>query len=294
MAGLKILVTGANGFIGKAFLKALQKREDDIYALDVQSNNLPEGFASQNYYQQDISQQFTLDQDFDFVFHLAAYNITHVGAQDEDLYQRINVQGTKHLIESTKIRNLIFLSTVKVYEPEGKPMVEDSPLGPPNLYGRSKLEAEKICREHFKGEQLCIFRPANIVGPGQDEKAVIPVLFKKAMAGEPLEIFAPKETYLQLLYVDDVIQLFIRIVEMGGTDGVFNLYSSDKISLGDLAHEIVKICDSNSSIDFTSTDDALFSEMTSKKLKDTFDWSAQTNIIDILKNYHQHAALTHE
>jgi len=287
MDKIKILVTGATGFIGRAFLKRLDQNIFDVYALSNEA--LPESALGglKNFYLQDISRRFRLNQTFDFVFHLAAYNVTHVGEQSPDVYEKINVQGTRHILESAEIRNFVFMSTAKVYKPEGIPITEASPLSPDTDYAESKLRAEELCGKHFQGNRLTILRSVNIVGPGQEPKAVIPVFFGRAMKNLPLTVFVPRELVLQLLDIEDLLNVFEQILKKEGVPGIFNVSSKDHLTVEDVAREIVKLCGSESKIDFTSHDLAVFSPIVSEKISTMLGWAPQITIRKSLKNYWQ-------
>ncbi len=267
----KILVTGANGFIGKVLCRRLIELGHEVSALTREA--------------QDITKPFALKDEFDFVFHLAAHNITHVGDKGADLYHLINVEGTRNVLKAAKAKHFVFLSTAKVYLAEGKPVTEDSPLLPLKEYEKSKLAAENVCTDILDSKDLLIFRAVNIVGKGQPEKAVIPVLFQKAVAGEPLEIFGPKDSVLQLLYVEDVVDAFVKVVEKGGLSGIYNLSSSGNITLGELAVAIKDLTGSKSEIRFVNKDKTTFSEVLSGKVEKALGWKARTTVREILEGY---------
>ena len=178
MAKIKILVTGAGGFIGRAFIESLSRDRFDIFALDIKKSRYADPRVKK-FYRQDITKPFRLEGSFDFVFHLAAYNVTHVGKKDPVSYGRVNVKGTRHIIESAPAKNFILMSTAKVYRCEGKPIHEMSPLGPENDYEKSKLEAEMVCRKYIPRDQLTIFRPVNIVARARQIKPFFPYCFEK-------------------------------------------------------------------------------------------------------------------
>lgn len=267
----KILVTGADGFIGKAFCSRLNALGHHVVKLTREK--------------QDIAKPFTLKDEFDFVFHLAAHNITHVGEAGTDLYHLVNAEGTRNVLKAVKTKNFVFLSTAKIYLQQGQPVTEDSALLPLKEYEKSKLAAENICRENFGADRLLILRSINIVGVGQSEKAVIPVLFKKAKAGEPLDILGPKDSVLQFLYVEDAVDAFVKVIEKGGLSGTYNLASRDKISLTDLAVAIKDLCGSKSEIRLLNEDKGTFSEILSTKIEKELGWKAKTTIREILEGY---------
>ncbi len=282
MKAARILVTGANGFVGQALCRRLIDLGCDVYGLD-RADPLFPGFRE--FYRKDITKVFTLKNNFDFVFHLAAYNVTHVGHPDADLYRLVNVLGTESVLKSVQADHFIFLSTTKVYLNQGKLINEDSPLLPLQEYEKSKLAAEQLCYENIDSQNLLIFRSVNIVGAGQPPKAVIPVFFSKASLGEVLEIFAPRGLVLQFLFVEDIVDAFVKVIEKENVSGIYNLASSDHIRLDQLAQMIKDICCSRSAIHCVDQSAPMFSPVSSVKAENTFDWKAKTTIKEILESY---------
>src|SRR3990167_8337960 len=243
-----ILITGANGFIGQALLKSLDRKQYNVFALDSQTLQISDGRPVQRYFQQDITSSFKLEGDFDWVFHFAALNVTHVGKADDEDYRRVNVLGTENLLRAVHTRQFVFMSTVKVYRERKGDIDEDSPLDPRNGYERSKLEAEEVCRRCVAKGHLTIFRAVNVVGPGQAEKAVIPVFFRRAMQGEPLEIIYSGQTPLQMLHIEDLLQVFYLLLTKNKGIGTVNLCPDETITLAELAQKIQALCGSRSQI----------------------------------------------
>lgn len=280
----KILVTGANGFVGRALCRRLINLGYLVYGLDRKSP-LAGGFAS--FYQQDITQPFVLDESFDFVFHLAAYNVTHVGHQSAQQYQMVNVLGTQNVVAAVQTKHFVLLSTSKVYLAQGKAIDEDAPVLPLQDYEKSKLAAEEVCRKELNSRNLVIFRSVNIVGAGQPEKAVIPVLIKKAKAGELLEIFGPRSAVLQFLFVEDAVDAFVHLIENNGVSGVYNLAGPHHIRLDELAQHIKETCCSQSQIHYNNEDLIEFSQVSSAKAEKSLNWQAKTTIHEVLASYQQ-------
>ncbi len=278
----KILVTGANGFVGRALCRRLIKLGHQVYGLDC-NDPLVEGFVS--FYCQDITKAFEIKENFDFVFHLAAHNVTYVGNPEANLYHRVNVVGTQNVLKAVKTDHFVFLSTTKVYLAEGKLIDEDSPILPLQEYEKSKLAAEEVCRKSLDPANLLIFRCANIVGQGQPQKAVIPVLFKKALATETMEIFVPRGLVLQFLFLEDLLNALVKVVEKENLSGVYNLAGDEHIRLDQLAQMIKEICHSTSAIDFTDESVPAFSPISSFKAEKALGWTAKTTIKEILASY---------
>ncbi|HOW35831.1 MAG TPA: NAD(P)-dependent oxidoreductase [Candidatus Omnitrophota bacterium] len=282
---MNILVTGANGFVGQELIRILAKTQHRICGLDLEPGKavLPKIF--EKFYVQDITKKFNLNQSFDVVFHLAACNLTHVGKADRQKYYDVNAEGTKNLIESSKIRKFVFLSTAKVYQLLPGEINEASPVSPLSDYEKSKLEAEDVCRQYFSDDDLTIFRSVNIVGERQAEKAVIPVFFKNALAGKPLEIIGSGRTKAQLLYIEDLLDAVTLILNREKGCGIVNLAGEESIEILKLAEKVIDICRSASKIICTNTDAVIFPEISAEKIKRILGWQAKISVDEMLKRY---------
>ena len=123
---MNILVTGASGFIGRALVQALAQHPYNIFGLASGKNGRNfDGSLVKDFFVQDIRQPFKLSQSFDYVFHLAALNITHVGRADVREYDCVNVRGTENLLKAVTakkfdvifcIDNLTGIKADEVYE----------------------------------------------------------------------------------------------------------------------------------------------------------------------------------
>lgn len=281
---MKVLVTGASGFIGKALTAHLVP----AHAVYVLSRKFPPGVwfkGVKEFFEKDITRPFQLKQEFDCVIHLAALNVTHVGRADDDEYRRVNVTGTEHLLRAVRARNFIFFSTAKVYRPVDGEITEQSPIAPQSDYAKSKWEAEELCRRLWPPERLTILRSVNIAGPGQPEKAVLPVFFKKAASNEPLEIIGSGRTAVQLLHIKDLLDALGMIVQKGMGLGVLNLCSNEVITLKELAESIVRMSASSSQILIANQDPVITGRVTARRALELLGWRARYTIKDVLKDY---------
>lgn len=286
MVKLNVLVTGANGFIGKSFINSLDQHRYNISALDNKNDQSLDRPRITKIFVQDISLPFQLQETFDYVFHLAALNVTHVDKASYEDYHRINVMGTRNLIKAAHTKKFVFMSTAKVYQKKGGDITEDSLVNPEADYEKSKFAAEEMCRRSLGPDQLVILRPVNIVGPGQAEKAVLPVFFRNAIENKPIDVFAPRKSILQFLYIDDVVRFFKMLLENDSACGVFNLSSSDHISLEELASKIVHLTGARSAVKFSNSEEISFGRVIPQKAKDILGWRAQVTIEDMLHRYY--------
>ncbi|MBF0595548.1 MAG: NAD(P)-dependent oxidoreductase [Candidatus Omnitrophica bacterium] len=247
---MKILVTGANGFIGRRCVTFLVAGGHEVDALDLADAGLFKGCGVHRFHVCDIALPFTLPGTFDAVVHLAAYNVTHVGDTDASIYARVNVDGTANVLSGVNARRVVFLSTTKVYAQNDRVITESCPLDPQADYEKSKRQAEELCRRECQDRELVILRSVNVFGPGQPPKAVIPVFVARAMRGEPINVFAPRGSWLQFVHVDDLVQALGLAVSVPGAHGVFNVASAPSVRLDDLAGMIKAVCRSGSELCF--------------------------------------------
>ena len=274
---MNILVTGANGFIGRRLSSRLMAHGHHVIALS-----------------QDITKPFSIKTPFDTVIHLAAYNITNIGLKDGDLYTAVNVEGTRNLLQAVRSKRFVFLSTAKVYMNEGLPLSEDSPLAPQGAYEQSKLKAEEICRISLKKESLVILRSVNVLGWGQAPKAVLPVFFQKAMANEPLDIMQAAQSPMQFVYVEDLIDAIEAVIANAGVNGVFNIAHEGKVTIEQLARAIIALTRSSSDLNLVKNSlETIFSPVVCDKAFLSLGWKAKTSLVKILELYNEEYARTH-
>lgn len=195
---MKILVTGAAGFIGSVVTEQLIAGGDEVIALDnLQSGHRaavhPEAlFVMGDLCHGDWLREFMVAHPVDAVIHLAAEAL--IDERDPGRFYRVNVCGGLNLLEAMAaagVTRLIFSSTAAVYgEPERTPITEDAPHRPVNPYGDSKLAFERMLTwyERAHGLRHISLRYFNACGAserygqfGPRETHVIPILFEVAL-----------------------------------------------------------------------------------------------------------------
>ena len=175
---MKILVTGATGFVGRYLINHLSKTDEVIACVRKKSNLLPSSV------QQIIINNFfdiTIPQDVDVVVHLAA--VAHNKNNDMDEFKKINVDGTLELARKAleaNIKRFIFISSIGVNgnSTYGKAFTEQDTPNPTNDYTKSKYEAEKALAKLFENTHidLVIIRPPLIYAhdaPGNFSKLLM-------------------------------------------------------------------------------------------------------------------------
>jgi dTDP-glucose 4,6-dehydratase len=237
---MKILVTGGAGFQGSHLSNYLVKEGHDVSVL-----NLPSEVADRNVSQMDerINVVFgsVTDADLvnemvvgtDVVFHLAAKVNVDESLQDPAMYLEHNVMpGTLNVLEAVRTHGprLIYASTCEVYGDghdlaDGQLLDETAELKPNSPYAASKAAADRLCHAYARSYDIdiTIVRPFNIYGPRQKSGtfgALIPILVRKAMAGEVLTVFGDGEATRDYLYIDDLVKAYQIVLDHPELKGV--------------------------------------------------------------------------
>ncbi len=256
---MKILVTGAEGFIGSHLIEGLIKKRYKVKALVLYNSfnslgwidTLPDKIKKKV----DISLGDIRDKEFidkalknvDVVINLAALISIPYSYQASRSYIDTNVNGLLNLLTasiSSKVKQLIQISTSEVYgTPSKVPIKEDFPLNAQSPYAASKIAADQLALSFHKsfGLPVSIIRPFNTYGPRQSTRAIIPTIITQALQNKKIEIGSlfPKR---DLLFVEDTVNGIIAAIGNKKSVGkAINLGSGFEISIKDLASKICKI-----------------------------------------------------
>lgn len=227
----KILITGANSYIGTSFENYIKENFSDQYTVD--TIDMIDGSWREKSF-----------SDYDAVFHVAG--IAHsdsgkISAEKEKLYYAVNTELTVETAKKAKadgVHQFIFMSSAIVYgdsAPIGtkKVITNNTPLSPANCYGDSKVQAEKgiqpLADDTFK---VVILRPPMIYGPGS--KGNYPLLSKFAQKSP---FFPDVQNERSMLYIDNLTE-FIRLMIDNEESGVFFPQNEQYTSTSQMVKEI--------------------------------------------------------
>jgi nucleoside-diphosphate-sugar epimerase len=248
---VRILITGASGFVGSHLTETILKygaivrvlvRKDlgsarhlmSIHNLEVVHGDLTK-----------FSSLRGLTDDIDLVYHLAT------ARKDKETYKNmkkllwINTQGVENLLrgcsKSSSVSRIVLVSSSAVYgDPGHSPICEDNPLKPNSFYGVSKAAAEMIAHAYVRTHSLPIVvaRPSAIFGPRQQQPNVVPKMIHDGLRFDTLRISDPAATR-DFIYVEDIVKGLTLMGITPGIEGeIFNLGTGSETSLRDLAEII--------------------------------------------------------
>jgi len=209
---MRILITGANGFLGAWLARRLAARGDDVRCLVRRGSDASSlDGARISLVEGDVTEPRSLPpalEGVEVVYHLAGIRR---GTSRAD-FMRVNAEGTRLVAEAmvaAKARRLVLVSSLAATGPSvnGRPRIEEDPFSPEEWYGESKAEAERLALAFLPRLEVTCCRPARIIGPGDRENLTF---FKLVKRGIVLRILGP-ERRLSMVDVDDVVdQLLLQ------------------------------------------------------------------------------------
>lgn len=247
--GKRVLITGGTGFLGKYLAERLQEAGAMLKVLDYR---FPiSKINNANFYESDIRDKEKINflcKDTEFIFHLAAMPSIARGKKDD--YYSINVGGTENIMQAAYnngVKKIIHVSSSTVYGiPACFPLKEDSPTCPIGKYGKSKLEAENVCRSFIsKGMDISIIRPRVIIGPGRI--GIFSILFNQVAKGGFVYILGKGDNIFQFTHVEDMVDVCLRAAKNDGAD-LFNVGSSNAEPIMKEISELIRHANSKSTI----------------------------------------------
>ncbi len=261
----KILITGADGFIGSHLAEKLAKKKNfKVFAL-VQYNSFgSNGWLENidlkirrkiNIVSGDIrDKKFvnTLTRNKDIICHLAALISIPYSYYSPYAYVDTNINGTLNLLESSlenNVKKFIHTSTSEVYgSAQFTPIDEKHPINAQSPYAATKVAADQLVnsyRDTF-GLNTITLRPFNTFGPRQSERAIIPSIINQAMINDKNIKLGNIDTKRDFTFINDTINAFERAIKTGKKiDNVINVGTNYSITIKSLAKMIFKILGKN-------------------------------------------------
>lgn len=214
----KILVTGGNGFLGSYVVRELLKYKNN--EITILSNKKQKIQSNTKLILVDITDKKAIlrkVKNFDSIYHLAG-NIRTPQTDTKVLHFALNAGGTKNLLEACRINNIhrfIFISTSEVYGDKSKGQIkENERKNPSNDYGKSKLLAEKYCKEYAYKYNIIVtvIRPSYIYGYGQYGGRLFPKLIESVLKTKKIKL-RPSSGGSDFVYVKDVAAGIVMLGE---------------------------------------------------------------------------------
>jgi dTDP-glucose 4,6-dehydratase len=295
------VVTGGAGFLGSHLcdhLLAAGHRVICIDNLDTGSLENIQHIRDPNFgfSNQDITEFVRVDEDVDFVYHLAS-PASPIDYQRLPLHTlKVGSHGTHHMLGVAKFKRARFLlaSTSEVYgDPEIHPQPEDywgnvNPIGPRGVYDEAKRYAEAMTMAYHRqqGVDTCIARIFNSFGARMrpHDGRAIPTFLRQALQDKPVTVFGDGSQTRSFCYVDDLIRGLVALAESDVHLPV-NLGNPDEYSLLGLAETVIEVAGSRSEIVYEPlpVDDPKVRQPDIARAKQLLGWEPRVQLRDGLK-----------
>ncbi|MFJ3367860.1 NAD-dependent 4,6-dehydratase LegB [Pseudomonas sp. NPDC086251] len=274
LVGKKVLVTGADGFIGSHLVEALLAHGCDVRSFVFYNSFNSWGWLDSlpldvvkglDVFAGDIRDPHGVEQAMqgcDVVFHLAALIAIPFSYHSPDSYVDTNIKGTLNVLQAAKklnVERVLVTSTSEVYgTAQYAPIDEKHPFQGQSPYSATKIGADRLAESFYRSFQtpVTIVRPFNTYGPRQSARAVIPTIITQLLLGTTelkLGSLAPTRDFN---YVKDTVQGFIALASSDRAVGQeVNIATNSEVSVGDIAK--VLIDELNPSARIVTEDDRL-------------------------------------
>lgn len=256
----KILITGADGFIGSHLTEALVRRGYDVRAfvyynsmnswgwLDTSSREILDNL---DVFAGDIRDPHGLRkamQGCDIVMHLAALIAIPYSYHSPDTYVETNVKGTLNVLQASReleVQRVIHTSTSEVYgTAQYTPIDEKHPLQGQSPYAATKVAADQLAMSYYLSfdTPVSIIRPFNTYGPRQSARAIIPTVITQIASGRKNIKLGTVVSTRDFNYISDTVAGFMALAESDRAEGeIINIGSNYEISIGETAQLIAEI-----------------------------------------------------
>lgn len=303
LKGKKVLVTGAEGFIGSHLTERLVELGADVTALvqynsfndwgwiDTFDKNVLDSIKVETGDIRELDGMNRIIKGQEVVFHLAALIAIPYSYLSPMAYVRTNVEGTVNVLEACRnhdVKKIIHTSTSETYGTAlYVPIDEKHPMQGQSPYSASKIGADKMAESFYRSFNMPIatLRPFNTYGPRQSARAVIPTIISQILAGKKEIKLGSLSPTRDFNFVKDTAEAFVKVAESDKTIGeVINAGSNYEISIGDTVKKIIDIigkdvkilCDEERIRPEKSEVNRLWADNT--KIKELTDWAPKYSI----------------
>lgn len=264
----KILVTGADGFIGSHLVEALLEEKCSIRAFIFYNSFNSWGWLDTfpkeklkkiEVFSGDVRDPYGVRkaiEGIDIIFHLAALIAIPFSYHSPDSYVDTNIKGTLNVLQAAKdakCKKIIITSTSEVYgTAQYVPIDEKHPFQGQSPYSATKIAADRIAESFYRSFNMpvCILRPFNTFGPRQSARAIIPTIIIQLLSGSREIKLGSLHPTRDLLFVKDTVSSFIEVAKSDKTVGEeINVATQREISIGDLAQKIIRMINPKARID---------------------------------------------
>jgi UDP-glucose 4-epimerase len=274
----------------------------EIIVMEHPSVQVPRGLEGVQVLRADITDEASLAEakypGIDAVIHLAAQSSGERSFYEPVLDVRLNILGTLNIINwciGNEVDRLLFASSFNVYgdHPGCELYHESMPCNPKSVYATSKLTCEHLLRNYAqpKGIRWNVLRMFNVYGPGQNitrsDQGVVGIFMYMLMKSDVVQVKGSLDRFRDLIYIDDVIQGWERVLHSQAYNQTFNLGTGVRTSFGKLIHTLAEVMGKSDRLVINQLEgtpgDMLGSVADITRIRDAVQYSPRYNLKDGLK-----------
>ncbi|HTL08271.1 MAG TPA: SDR family oxidoreductase [Chitinophagaceae bacterium] len=272
----KILVTGANGFLGQHLVQLLVSRNYPVVALGRGPARWPGATEGYKYYDVDITNDYLVNAVFQeeqphTVVHAAAMTQADECQQQQEACEAVNVRATAQVLLSAEAccRHFIYISTDFVFDGEKGDYSEEDDLNPVNWYGFTKVQAEAVVQTSeipFAIIRTCLLFGNTVMGTRSN---IIRWVKDSLTEGKPIKVVS--DQWRTPTLVTDLARGILQVIEQEA-QGIYHISGADKLTPYAMALQTAALCGLNSSL-ITEVNAASFTQPAKRPLKTGFNIS---------------------
>ena len=299
MAWSRFLVTGAAGFIGASLVRRLLERGADVSLLlqdKTDAWRLAEVLPRVRVVKGDVADRDAAGRAVaeakpDAVYHLAAHG-AYESQKDADRILRTNLMGTWAMLDAcagSPCRLFVHAGSSSEYGFKKEPMRESDLLQPNSVYAVGKAAATHLCSYLATKSAFAIVtcRLFSVYGPWEEPTRLVPTILRRCQRNEPLQM-VPRETARDLVFVDDVLDAFLRWDALAALNGeVLNLGTGRQTTMGEFVDAALELTGSTSEVRWGAMAPRIWDSFTwvadASKARQKLGWTAAHPLRDGLR-----------
>jgi UDP-glucose 4-epimerase len=280
---MRVLVTGAAGFIAPHVADAFEQYGHHVIRTDIRSADdgriVPADLTS-------LAAMLEVTQGVNIVCHLGGVGDVYFAQNEPQTAAAANVLGTANLLEAclrNGLRKLVYASTWEVYgEPEYQPMDEDHPCNPDHPYSITKLAGERLVMayDRLKGLPGIALRIGTSYGPGMRPNSVFSIFIRRALQGQTITIKGTGQQSRQFTHASDVARAFVMAAESEVRGEVFNIVADEQITIRQLAQSVVQHLPTEITYEPARVGDVVPARVSPEKARRLLKWSPKMRFRD--------------
>lgn len=291
---MKVLVTGASGFLGRHVARHFRDRGWEVTGFDVSWLEEP----NVRFVQGDLTEANSVTeaaQGADVIAHIGAIGDVYLAGEQPALAAEVNVVGTANVVEAALKAGarVVYASTWEVYgEPISEPITEDHPTMPDHPYSITKLAGESLVLAAARLRDLpaLALRLGTAYGSGLRPNSVFRVFLDKAVAGEPITIQGDGSQGRQFTHATDIANAFELAANSDATRMALNVVAPDTVTIKELAESIIARHPTEVSFGPSRPGDVPSALISAEKATTVLGWTAEVSFDNGLQEFISSAA----